>query len=189
LATHLPKSPEDLWEVLIDFDSDSRQALFAHFVSLTLNAVHEAYNRRPGALAHADILATALTLDMVAVGWTPTAEVYLARVTKAQILEAVREPRRVALVAHQNPALHFRHCRATALSHRFSSVQPDHPRFRMQTRFTPPPKGAVHARTGNVIALGACGCSKCVLRRKQGGAPDRQLAVGLSNEANHAARA
>ncbi|WP_282129206.1 ParB/RepB/Spo0J family partition protein [Roseobacter litoralis] len=90
-AKHLPKAPEDLWDVLIDFDSDSRQALFAHCVSLTLNAVHEAYNRRPGALAHADVLATALNLDMVAVGWTPTADVYLARVTKAQILEAVRE--------------------------------------------------------------------------------------------------
>jgi len=90
-AKHLPKAPEDLWDVLIDFDSDSRQALFAHCVSLTLNAVHEAYNRRPGALAHADILATALRLDMAAEGWTPTAEVYLSRVTKAQILEAVRE--------------------------------------------------------------------------------------------------
>ena len=90
-AKHLPKAPEDLWEVLIDFDSDSRQALFAHCVSLTLNAVHEAYNRRPGALAHANVLATALNLDMVAVGWTPTADAYLARVTKAQILEAVRE--------------------------------------------------------------------------------------------------
>ncbi|MDW3224291.1 MAG: ParB/RepB/Spo0J family partition protein [Paracoccaceae bacterium] len=90
-AKHLPKAPEDLWDVLIDFDSDSRQALFAHCVSLTLNAVHEAYNRRPGALAHADVLATALNLDMVAVGWTPTVDVYLARVTKAQILEAARE--------------------------------------------------------------------------------------------------
>ena len=90
-AKHLPKAPEDLWEVLIDFDSDSRKALFAHCVSLTLNAVNEAYNRRPGALAHADILATALNLDMAAVGWAPTADVYLSRVTKAQILEAVRE--------------------------------------------------------------------------------------------------
>ncbi|WP_342076094.1 ParB/RepB/Spo0J family partition protein [Yoonia sp. SS1-5] len=90
-AKHLPKAPEDLWDVLIDFDSDTRQALFAHCVSLTLNAAHEAYNRRPGALAHADILATALRLDMAAVGWTPTAEAYLSRVTKAQILEAVRE--------------------------------------------------------------------------------------------------
>ena len=88
---HLPKAPEDLWDVLIDFDSDSRQALFAHCASLTLNAVHEAYNRRPGALAHADVLAMALNLDMAAVGWTPTAEAYLSRVTKAQILEAVRE--------------------------------------------------------------------------------------------------
>lgn len=90
-AKALPKAPEDLWEVLVGFDGDRSEALFAHCVSLTVNAVYESYNSRPRALAHADILATTLGLDMAAAGWTPTADAYLARVTKARILEAVRE--------------------------------------------------------------------------------------------------
>ena len=89
----LPKEPADLWDALIAFDSDSRQALFAHCVSLSLNAVYEAYNRKPRALAHADRVAEVLDLDMVAAGWTPTVENYLGRVTKARILGAVREAR------------------------------------------------------------------------------------------------
>jgi ParB family chromosome partitioning protein len=87
----LPKEPGDLWDVLSEFDTDSRQALFAHCVSLSVNAVYEAYNRKPRALAHADRLATATDLDMVAAGWAPTVETYLGRVTKARILGAVRE--------------------------------------------------------------------------------------------------
>jgi ParB family chromosome partitioning protein len=87
----LPKAPEDLWHALVGFDSDGREALFAHCVAMTVNAVHEPYNRRPRALAHADVLAGTLGLDMAAAGWTPTGESYLARVTKARILEAVRE--------------------------------------------------------------------------------------------------
>ena len=87
----LPKAPEDLWDALVGFDSDSREALFAHCVAMTVNAVQEPYNRRPRALAHADVLAATLGLDMAAAGWAPTGESYLARVTKARILEAVRE--------------------------------------------------------------------------------------------------
>ena len=87
----LPKAPEDLWDALVEFDLDSREALFAHCVALTVNAVDEAYNHRPRALAHADLLATRLGLDMAAAGWTPTAGAYLGRVTKARIREAVRE--------------------------------------------------------------------------------------------------
>ncbi|ADM09250.1 putative DNA-binding protein [Parvularcula bermudensis HTCC2503] len=87
----LPKAPEDLWGALVGFDNDSREALFAHCIAMTVNAVHEPYNRRPRALAHADVLAAALGLDMAAAGWAPTGEIYLARVTKARILEAVRE--------------------------------------------------------------------------------------------------
>ncbi len=77
--------------MLTAFDGDSRQALFAHCVSLSVNAMFEPYNRRPRALAHADRLAEALDLDMVAAGWIPTVENYLGRVTKARILGAVRE--------------------------------------------------------------------------------------------------
>lgn len=90
-AAALPKRAEDLWDALTEFDADSRDALFAHCVAMTVNAVHEAYNRRPRALAHAGVLAATLELDMARAGWTPTADSYLGRVTKARILEAVRE--------------------------------------------------------------------------------------------------
>ena len=87
----MPKHPEDLWAALSRLDVPSQQSLFAHCVGLSVNGVHEAYNRRPQALAHADVLATAADLDMAAAGWTPTVDTYLGRVTKARILQAVRE--------------------------------------------------------------------------------------------------
>lgn len=87
----LPELPVDLWDVLLAFGDDERHALFAHCISLSLNAVHEAYNRRPRAMAHADRLAEDIGLDMVAAGWEPTVGNYLGRVTKARILLAVRE--------------------------------------------------------------------------------------------------
>ncbi len=90
-AGQLPADTADLWEVLTGFDGDSQAALFAHCASLTVNALHEPWNRRPRALAHADRLARAVGLDMAAAGWAPTADNYLGRVTKARILEAVRE--------------------------------------------------------------------------------------------------
>ncbi|MBU8547179.1 ParB/RepB/Spo0J family partition protein [Roseomonas sp. F4] len=91
----MPTDPGELWRILAGFDADSREALFAHCVGLTVNAVHEAYNRRPKAIAHADRIAEAVSLDMAAVGWRPTAEAYLGRVTKGRILAAVREARGV----------------------------------------------------------------------------------------------
>ncbi|MBS0253611.1 MAG: ParB N-terminal domain-containing protein, partial [Proteobacteria bacterium] len=90
-ADQMPKDAGDLWDVLADLDSDSRQALFAHCVGLTINAVHQPYDRRPKALLHADRLATAMNLDMAAAGWIATVDSYLGRVTKARILDAVRE--------------------------------------------------------------------------------------------------
>ena len=89
--TSMPKHPEDLWAALSRLDVPSQQSLFAHCVGLSVNGVHEAYNRRPQALAHADVLAKAVDLDMAAAGWTPTVDTYLGRVTKARILQAVRE--------------------------------------------------------------------------------------------------
>ncbi|MBW4706400.1 ParB/RepB/Spo0J family partition protein [Roseobacter sp. YSTF-M11] len=90
-AGNLPKQPEDLWDALTEWDNDSRDALFAHCVAMTVNAVQEPHHRKPRQIAHADILASTLGLDMVKAGWTPTADSYLGRVTKAQILAAVRE--------------------------------------------------------------------------------------------------
>jgi ParB family transcriptional regulator, chromosome partitioning protein len=90
-ANHLPKNEDDLWDALTAFDGDSQAALFAHCTSLSVNAVHEPWNRNPRRLAHADRLARAVNLDMAAAGWTPTVDSYLGRVPKARILEAVRE--------------------------------------------------------------------------------------------------
>lgn len=90
-ARALPKESADLWEVLSDWDSDSRNGLFAHVISLSVNAVHEPWNRRPRAFAHADRLVEAVELDMVTAGWKPTVDNYLGRVTKARILQAVTE--------------------------------------------------------------------------------------------------
>jgi ParB family chromosome partitioning protein len=87
----LPQDAGDLWDALMGFDGDSRAALFAHCAALSINAVNEPWNRRPRAIVHADRLAHAVALDMAAAGWMPTAENYLGRVTKARILEAVRE--------------------------------------------------------------------------------------------------
>ncbi|OYV31027.1 MAG: DNA-binding protein, partial [Acidocella sp. 20-61-6] len=90
-AAQLPEDTGELWDVLSAFDSDSREALFAHCVALTLNATHDSYNRRPRALAHAGRLAEAMSLDLVAAGWVPNVDNYLGRVTKARILQAVCE--------------------------------------------------------------------------------------------------
>lgn len=90
-ANSLPKEPERLWDELESWDEARTKALFAHCVSLSVNAVIEPYSRRPRAIAHADTLAVAIGLDMVAAGWKPTVDGFFGRVTKARILQAVRE--------------------------------------------------------------------------------------------------
>lgn len=92
-SEHLPRESADLWDALCVFDPDSRHALFAHCVALSVNAVYEPWNRRPRALSHADRIAEAVRLDVAAAGWSPTADNYFGRVTKARIVEAVREAR------------------------------------------------------------------------------------------------
>ncbi|ANK95550.1 MULTISPECIES: ParB/RepB/Spo0J family partition protein [unclassified Rhizobium] len=87
----LPKAPDELWDFLIVLDEVSRLSLFAHCASLSLNAVVEPWNKRTRAVAHADQIARSIGFDMVAAGWAPTVDAYLGRVTKAHILQAVRE--------------------------------------------------------------------------------------------------
>jgi ParB family chromosome partitioning protein len=87
----LPKESADLWDALQEWDSDSQAALFAHIVSLSVNAVYEPWNRRPRAAAHADRLAQSVDLDMAAAGWKPTVDNFLGRVTKARIFQAVSQ--------------------------------------------------------------------------------------------------
>ncbi|MBV9840644.1 MAG: ParB/RepB/Spo0J family partition protein [Sphingomonadaceae bacterium] len=91
-AQRLPKRSGDLWPALVALGPDERQLLFAHAASATVNVTREPFNRRsPGALAHGEVLARHVGLDMAEAGWRPTAENYLGRVPKARILEAVRE--------------------------------------------------------------------------------------------------
>jgi ParB family transcriptional regulator, chromosome partitioning protein len=97
----LPKDDSDLWDVLTAFDGEEQAALFAHCASSAVNALYEPANRynegRVSAhgirrrLDHANVLARSVGLDMAAVGWKPTVDNYLGRVTKPRILEAVRE--------------------------------------------------------------------------------------------------
>jgi ParB family transcriptional regulator, chromosome partitioning protein len=88
-ARNLPQDADDLWTFILEIDGDSRMALLAHCVGLTVNAVH-GWERRPQAWTHADVVAARVGLDMTAY-WTPTARTYFGRVTKARIGEAVRE--------------------------------------------------------------------------------------------------
>lgn len=87
----LPANADEVWDYLIKLDEPSRMALFAHCVSLSVNTTVQAWNRRVTENVHARQLAISLGFDMVEVGWTPTVDNYLGRVTKAHILQAVRE--------------------------------------------------------------------------------------------------
>lgn len=96
----LPRDQADLWDALIGLEGTEQAALFAHCASFGVNALHERadrYGAGPSAsgiqrrLDQADVLARAVSLDMVAAGWKPTVDNYLSRVTKPRILEAVRE--------------------------------------------------------------------------------------------------
>jgi ParB family chromosome partitioning protein len=89
-AAQMPRDVSDLWTFVVELDHDSRMALFAHCVALTVNAVKLPMDRRPRAMATADRLAEAVSLDMTA-HWRPTARTYLVRVTKPHILAAIRE--------------------------------------------------------------------------------------------------
>jgi ParB family chromosome partitioning protein len=97
----VPDDDDALWDWLVALDDASRLALLAHCASFGVNALYERPNpysangvsqhgldRR---MAEADRLARATDLNMVEAGFRPTVENYLGRVTKARILEAVRE--------------------------------------------------------------------------------------------------
>ncbi|MGV0821025.1 DNA-binding protein [Martelella sp. AMO21009] len=90
-SKRLPKESDELWDALLQWNDEDRASLFAHIVSLSVNAISESWNRRPRALAHADVLARTIGLDMAAAGWRPTVDTFLGRVTKARILQAVTE--------------------------------------------------------------------------------------------------
>jgi ParB family chromosome partitioning protein len=97
----LPKDEMDLWDALTALDGSAQASLFAHCASSAVNALYEPASRynegRVSAhsvrrrLDQANVLARATGLDMAAVGWKPTVDNYLGRITKPRILEAVRD--------------------------------------------------------------------------------------------------
>lgn len=97
----LPADPAALWDALAALSGAEQAQLFAHCASFGVNALYERADRYGNGaisahgvqqrLAEADHLARAVGLDMVGAGWRPTVGNYLGRVTKARILEAVRE--------------------------------------------------------------------------------------------------
>jgi ParB family chromosome partitioning protein len=89
-ARQMPRDVASLWTFVSELDHDSRMALFAHCVALTVNAVRLPWERRSHTQATADRLAEAVSLDMTGY-WRPTVRTYLGRIIKARILEAVRE--------------------------------------------------------------------------------------------------
>ncbi|MGE0409141.1 MAG: ParB/RepB/Spo0J family partition protein [Amphiplicatus sp.] len=91
LGDKLRGRPEDLWTSLTALSKAERQSLFAHCVGLSIDAVYKPYDRRSDAQSLVDALADSLALDVRAAGWTPTADGYFTRNSKAQILDAVRE--------------------------------------------------------------------------------------------------
>jgi ParB family chromosome partitioning protein len=85
----LPDDPADLWPHILSLDAETLGALMAHCTALTVFAVRQAY--MPAAPYVASMtMAAHLGLDMNDY-WKPTARSYFARVTKGQILAAVRE--------------------------------------------------------------------------------------------------
>jgi len=99
-AEALPHDDQALWEWLDGESDDVRAELLAFCVSYGMNAILERPNpfgagpTQQGIdtrLKQAMRVAEATDLDLVAIGWRPTADSYLSRVPRPRILEAVRE--------------------------------------------------------------------------------------------------
>lgn len=90
LAAGLPDHVYDLWEALQAMPQEQLMQLFAHCAALTIDGVVRPGGTSSANLKHAERLAEAVSLDMAG-HWQPTAANYLGQVTKAAILEAVRD--------------------------------------------------------------------------------------------------
>jgi ParB family transcriptional regulator, chromosome partitioning protein len=95
-AKRLPKQQEKLGEWLAKKGADDLLSLLAYCTALTVNATRSkrSTGAAPGQIDHSQELADALKLDM-SNWWQPTAENFLGRVSKEQIVEALREADRL----------------------------------------------------------------------------------------------
>lgn len=85
----LPEDPRDLWAHLQSLDAETLGALMAHCTASTVFAVVQPHMPKAAYAASVD-MAAHLGLDMTD-HWRPTARSYFSRVTKGQILAAVRQ--------------------------------------------------------------------------------------------------
>jgi ParB family chromosome partitioning protein len=91
-ARRLPKDQEKLWDSLAKKSTDDLLSLLAYCTALTVKAVRSkrGAGATSGQIAQSQQLADALNLDMTN-WWQPTAENFFGRVSKEQIIEALRE--------------------------------------------------------------------------------------------------
>ena len=89
-GARLPERAEDLWGVVFGLAPSEQLDLMACCAGVGLYAVRDPHDRRPGALAQAETLATMVGLDMTGT-WSATAASYFTRVPKTRVLEAVTE--------------------------------------------------------------------------------------------------
>ena len=89
-GARLPERAEDLWGVVFGLAPSDQLDLMASRLGVGLYAVRDPHDRRPGALAQAETLATVVGLDMAGT-WSATAASYFTRVPKTRVLEAVTE--------------------------------------------------------------------------------------------------
>lgn len=99
----LPKSDKDVLAYLLGLGDEDRAMLLAHCVSVAVNAQAEIVPKYDSGrvsahgvarrLAHSDILARAVGLDVYAAGWRPTEGNYFRSVTKSRIIADVTEAR------------------------------------------------------------------------------------------------
>ena len=86
----LPTGSAELWSWVIDQNAETLLALLAYCAARIIDAVQRSWERNSRGAHHAGELALTVGLDM-AEWWAPTRESYFAHVSKALILEAVRE--------------------------------------------------------------------------------------------------
>lgn len=90
-AGRLPGDDDALWEWCLAQDRETLLQLLAYCAGATVNAIDaKQHHQQASRIAHADILAKALNLDMKA-WFTPTAENYYSRVSRESVITAITE--------------------------------------------------------------------------------------------------
>ncbi len=157
----LPKTPKALWQRCLSASTDTLLSLLAFCSALTLNAVQRKNDTDAERIHHADVLATALNIDM-RYWFIPTAANFFSKVSKTRIFDAMSEAgksddARSAANLKKGPLAEF----AENHSQRYRMVARAHPHRARAT-------GRYHLRPG---------------RRKQGGEPHRRVSAGLESPA------